>query len=109
MLWGHPRLLSYYGDNSTQDRWEVNPRPVSNVMDDVRGNGGNVFVAINREFTWARSLPRQTDLQTQVSDNYDLVSVKRYVNFNIYEFSHISNSVKEASQVIPQVVESVTM
>jgi len=34
MLWGQPRLLSYYGDTSTQDRWEVNPRPVSSVMDE---------------------------------------------------------------------------
>jgi len=109
MLWGHPRLLSYYGDTSTQDRWEVNPRPVSTVMDDVRGNGGNIFVAINREFTWARSLPQQIDLQSQVSDNYDLVSVKRYVNFNIYEFSHISNNVTETSQATTQVVESVAM
>ena len=78
-------------------------------MDDVRGNNGNVFVAINREFTWARSLPQQIDLQSQVSDNYDLVSVKKYVNFNIYEFSHISNNVTETSQAAPMVVESVAM
>jgi len=109
MLWGHPRLLSYYGDNSTQDRWQVNPRPVSNVMDDVRSDTGNVFVAINREFTWARSLPQNTDLQSQVAENYDLVSVKRYVNFNIYEFSHISNNVKEATQTTTKLVESVAM
>ena len=110
MLWGHPRLLSYYGDTSTQDRWEVNPRPVSIVMDDARGDSGNVFVAINREFTWARSFRQHTDLQSQVSDNYDLVSVKKYVNFNIYEFSHISNNVKEATQANTiKVVESVAM
>ena len=54
MLWGEPRLLSYYGDTSTQDRWEVDPSPVSTVMDGVYSDGGKVFVAINREFTWSR-------------------------------------------------------
>jgi len=109
MLWGHPRLLSYYGDTTTKDRWQINPRPVSNVMDDVRSETGNVFVAINREFTWARSLSQQTDLQSQVAENYDLVSVKRYVNFNIYEFSHVSNGVKETTQASSAEAQSVSM
>ncbi len=88
MLWGEPRLLSYYGDSSTQNRWEVDSPPVSSVMDDVNNDGGKVFVAINREFTWSRGLPTSDNLQTQVAEKYNLLSVERYVNFNIYEFEN---------------------
>ena len=109
LLWGQPRLLSYYGDTSTQHRWEANPRPVNTVMDDARGDTGNVFVAINREFTWSRNLPQYSGLQSQVSDNYDLVSVKRYVNFNIYEFSPVTDKLDDESQATAQVAESVAM
>ena len=92
MLWGEPRLLSYYGDTSTQDRWEVDPSPVSTVMDGVYSDGGKVFVAINREFTWSRGLPTSENIETQVAEKYNLLSVKRYVNFNIYEFENNSPS-----------------
>lgn len=88
MLWGEPRLLSYYGDTSTQNRWEVDSPPVSSVMDDVNHDGGKVFVAINREFTWSRGMPTSDNLQTQVAEKYNLLSVERYVNFNIYEFEN---------------------
>lgn len=98
MLWGEPRLLSYYGDTSTQDRWEVNPPPVSSVMDGVYSDGGKVFVAINREFTWSRGLPTSDDIETQVAEKYNLLSVQRYVNFNIYEFE---NSVPVAETALP--------
>ena len=92
MLWGETRLLSYYGDSSTQDRSEIDPPMVSTVMDDVHSDsdGGNVFVAINREFAWSRSLPPSENIETQVAEKYSLVSVKRYVNFNIYEFENIA-------------------
>jgi hypothetical protein len=86
MLWGEPRLLSYYGETSTQNRWQENPPPVSTVMDGVYSEGGKVFVAINREFTWSRGMPTSDNLETQVASKYNLISVKRYVNFNIYEF-----------------------
>ncbi len=86
MLWGEPRLLSYYGDSLTQDRWEIDPPPVSSVMDGVYSDGGKIYVAINREFTWSRSLPTSENLESQVAEKYHLLSVKRYVNFNIYEF-----------------------
>jgi len=92
MLWGEPRLLSYYGDTSTQDRWEIDPPPVSSVMDGVYSDGGKVFVAINREFTWSRSLPTSDSLETQVANKYNLISVERYVNFNIYEFETNASS-----------------
>ena len=98
MLWGEPRLLSYYGDTSTQDRWEVNPSPVSSVMDGVYSDGGKVYVAINREFTWSRGLPTSDNLQTQVAEKYNLLSVKRYVNFNIYEFE---NNASLAETMLP--------
>ena len=88
MLWGEPRLLSYYGDTRTQDRWKVNPAPVGTVMDDVYHDGGKVFVAINREFTWSKGLPTTDNLETQVAEKYNLLSVQRYVNFNIYEFEN---------------------
>lgn len=88
MLWGEPRLLSYYGDTSTQDRWEIDPPPVATVMDGVYSDGGKVFVAINREFTWSRGQPTSDKLETQVAEKYNLVSVKHYVNFNIYEFEN---------------------
>lgn len=93
MLWGEPRLLSYYGDTATLNRWEhSNPSPVSSMMDGVHSDGGNVFVAINREFTWSKSQPANENLQAQVAEKYNLVSVKRYVNFNIYEFENIDTS-----------------
>ena len=92
MLWGEPRLLSYYGDTSTQDRWEMDPPPVSSVMDGVYSEGGRVFVAINREFTWSRSMPTTDTLETQVANKYNLISVQRYVNFNIYEFENSAQS-----------------
>ena len=92
MLWGEPRLLSYYGDPITQKYWSVDPSPVSTVMDGVHSDGGNVFVAINREFTWSRGLPTSDNLETQVAEKYNLISVKRYVNFNIYEFENISTT-----------------
>ena len=84
--------MSYYGDSSTQDRSEIDPPMVSTVMDDVHSDsdGGNVFVAINREFAWSRSLPPSENIETQVAEKYSLVSVKRYVNFNIYEFENIA-------------------
>jgi len=44
-----------------------------------------------------------------VSDHYDLVSVQKYVNFSIYEFSHNSNAVKETTQAAATGVESVAM
>jgi uncharacterized membrane protein len=94
MLWGEPRLLSYYGDTATQNRWEMDPPPVSSVMDGVYSDGGKVFVAINREFTWSRSLPTTDNLETQVAEKYNLLSVKRYVNFNIYEFENIKSVAK---------------
>lgn len=95
MLWGEPRLLSYYGDTATLNRWEhSNPSPISSMMDGIHSDGGNVFVAINREFTWSRSQPANANLQTQVAEKYNLVSVKRYVNFNIYEFENIDTSLK---------------
>ena len=94
MLWGEPRLLSYYGDTSTQDRWEMDPPPVSSVMDGVYNDGGKVYVAINREFTWSRSLPTSDNLETQVANKYNLISVKRYVNFSIYEFENNAYSTK---------------
>lgn len=93
MLWGEPRLLSYYGDTSTQNRWAVNSPPVSSVMDDVSNDGGKVFVAINREFTWSRGMPTSDNLQTQVAEKYNLLSVERYVNFNIYEFENNTTSI----------------
>ena len=68
------------------------PPPVSSVMDGVYSDGGKVFVAINREFTWSRSLPTSDTLETQVAEKYNLVSVKRYVNFNIYEFENIKSA-----------------
>ena len=86
MLWGEPRLLSYYGDSLTQDRWEMDPPPVSSVMDGVYSDGGKIYVAINREFTWSRSLPPSENLESLVAEKYHLLSVKKYVNFNIYEF-----------------------
>jgi len=88
MLWGEPRLLSYYGDSTTQKYWAIDPSPVSTVMDGVHSAGGHVFVAINREFTWSRGTSE--NLQTQVAEKYNLISVKRYVNFNIYEFENIA-------------------
>lgn len=93
MLWGEPRLLSYYGETSTQDRWEMDPPPVSSVMDGVYSEGGRVFVAINREFTWSRSMPTTDTLETQVASKYNLLSVQRYVNFNIYEFENTAETV----------------
>ena len=92
MLWGEPRLLSYYGDTSTQNRWEVDPSPVSSIMDGVYSDGGKVFVAINREFTWSRGLLTSGNLEMQVAEKYNLLSVKRYVNFNIYEFENNTSS-----------------
>ena len=86
MLWGEPRLLSYYGDSLTQDRWEMDPPPVSSVMDGVYSDGGKIYVAINREFTWSRNLPPSENLESLVAEKYHLLSVKKYVNFNIYEF-----------------------
>ena len=103
MLWGEPRLLSYYGDTSTQDRWEVNQSPVSAVMDGVYSDGGKIFVAINREFTWSRGLPTSDNLETQVAEKYNLLSVKRYVNFNIYEFENNSPS----TETVPPLTSSV--
>jgi len=88
MLWGEPRLLSYYGDTTTQDRSDVAPHPVSPMMDGVYSDGGKVFVAINREFTWLKSLPPSENLESQVAEKYNLLSVKRYVNFSIYEFEN---------------------
>ena len=90
MLWGQPRLLSYYGNSSTQDRSRKDPLMVSMLMDDVYSDGGNIFVAINREFAWSRSLPPSMNIETQVAEKYSLVSVKRYVNFSIYEFENIA-------------------
>jgi len=104
MLWGEPRLLSYYGDTTTQDRWEMDPPPVSSVMDGGYSDGGKVFVAINREFTWERSLPTSENLETQVANKYNLLSVKRYVNFNIYEFEN-NASVNKAKLPLTTVSE----
>ena len=98
MLWGEPRLLSYYGDTSTQNRWEVDPSPVSSIMDGVYTDGGKVFVAINREFTWSRGLPTSGNLEMQVAEKYNLLSVKRYVNFNIYEFE---NNTPSTDAILP--------
>ena len=98
MLWGEPRLLSYYGDTSTQNRWEVDPSPVSSIMDGVYSDGGKVFVAINREFTWSRGLPTSGNLEMQVAEKYNLLSVKRYVNFNIYEFE---NNTPSTDAILP--------
>jgi hypothetical protein len=61
-------------------------------MDGVYSEGGRVFVAINREFTWSRSMPTTDTLETQVANKYNLISVQRYVNFNIYEFENSAQS-----------------
>ncbi len=87
LLWGEPRLLSYYGDSATMDGWRSVPvAPLSSKLANVDDGTGNIFVAINREFTWSRSMPAAGPVESQVEDDYALVSVQKYVNFNIYEF-----------------------
>ena len=72
-------------------------------MDGVYSDGGKIFVAINREFTWSRGLPTSDNLETQVAEKYNLLSVKRYVNFNIYEFENNSPS----TEAVPPLTSSV--
>jgi len=87
LLWGEPRLLSYYGDFTTTDGWRSVPvAPLSSKLANVDDGTGNIFVAINREFTWSRSMASAAPVEAQVEEDYALVSVQKYVNFNIYEF-----------------------
>jgi hypothetical protein len=60
--------------------------PLASKLANVDDGTGNIFVAINREFTWSRSMPSAAPVETQVEEDYALVSVQKYVNFNIYEF-----------------------
>ncbi|MEO1349026.1 MAG: glycosyltransferase family 39 protein, partial [Cyanobacteria bacterium J06635_15] len=55
LLWGTPRLLNYYGDSKTLYQGTLSSENLAQNIADITQGADNIFVAVNREFTWLRN------------------------------------------------------
>ena len=104
LLWGESRLLSYYGDTRTQDAWRTQlHNPVLEVIRQVDTGTGKIFIAINREFSWARESHPPRSIQGILAEAYEFESMATFVNFKVYKIRR-SESVVSKTAIFSQPV-----
>jgi uncharacterized membrane protein len=92
LLWGHPRLIKYYGDTLTLDgrKHILDKTSGANLAEKVRklsDNAETVFLIINREFYWSK----EGNNIREMSDLYTLKSKVNFPYFTIYSFTKNKN------------------
>jgi len=92
LLWGHPRLIKYYGDTLTLDgRKHILDKTMgvnlAKKVGKLSNNAETVFLIINREFYWSKEGYNIREM----SDLYTLKSKVNFPNFTIYRFRKNKN------------------
>lgn len=100
MLWGEPRLLSYYGHSSVESLWRLEEPTL--IMDRINSailESNNVFVSINRFSSWLR---HSVELRSLLSTVYDIESVVQFNNFSIYKLVKSNSSLAQLQDLSTQ-------
>ena len=84
LLWGTPRLMSYYGDTLTLYGGNLKKETFAEQVRDLTKDSDTVFIAVNREFFWNKD--NNTSVQGAMSDLYVMQSKVSFPYFNIYRF-----------------------
>ncbi|MGB7518040.1 MAG: glycosyltransferase family 39 protein, partial [Spirulinaceae cyanobacterium] len=92
LLWGHLRLLRYYGDTLTLDGTKselenIKGKNLAQQVNSLSQNAKTVFLVLNREFYWGR----KRDAEEEMSSLYALKSQVGFPYFNIYRFTKMAN------------------
>lgn len=84
MLWGEPYLVSYYGHKEIESLWRLEDEDIimSHIVEANSIDAGRVFIAINREYSWASHSPELIQL---LDSSFELVPAAQFNNFNIYQ------------------------
>lgn len=85
LLWGTPRLMSYYGDTRTIDGREIKRTDLAEKVGPLTNNASTVFLAINREFYWNQG-NKNMSVEEAMGNEYLMKSKASFPNFTVYQF-----------------------
>ncbi|MEL6385424.1 MAG: hypothetical protein AAFQ89_23765, partial [Cyanobacteria bacterium J06626_18] len=85
LLWGHKKLLQYYGDNKTigVDGTRIEADELSERLKTLTNGSEEILVVINREFFLDYSV------ESALQNTYILDTKKRFSYFDIYRFKQL--------------------
>jgi hypothetical protein len=91
LLYGSPRLLTYYGDTVTLDVTESmwGKEDLAEKVKTLTNDAKTVIIAINNETDWERKT--QVSVETAMSNLYTMKLKVPFTNFNIYHFARKAN------------------